>query len=365
MYSKGQLDTVDSLSNDSLLHRTFRKYIKPTLESTLPSVFGTTEINEYLLVTVIEETSRKMIDEHSKNILHSVDSIITFDEWTKLIQTARCADSSVSTKDAEVMLISMKRRSLIEYDYIDSTSNSLDNIVIKFVYKDKTGITESCKGIAKLKRGIVYLQAQIDSLQKNIDLVHEETMVCLKNKDRKKASLKLKKEKMLQIILDKRACSHSSLEEILMKIRSMEIDAEIVNIMEVASSSLDILIRKNRLTVERVEDVMDGLQDILANQKEIDDALTTSFNTIADFDEQELEDELSALAKSDENVKKSSAISSPSRVPDLLKELDSLIVPGEISPPPQDTEEALKQINQLTLSYALFSDLQLKKVSSE
>ena len=350
MLRNGDLASLEYLEEKSFLYIIFEKITKLPY---LNDIFNANSGHEYLLLSTLAEVSSKMQAEHAKATLHSIDSIITIEEFRRLFQIARCQETTVSSIDCDLMLRYMKGKGLIEYDFIDSSSKTHENLVIKFVYKQKTGITESCKGIAKMKLSVSKIEKQIKDLEKKVESSHYEVIDQLRKKNKKMAVLSLKREKLLKDILEKRSCSLSSIEEVLFKIRSSEMDAEIIDVFSIASSTLQGIIKKNGLSVEKVEKVMDEMQDLLADQNEIDDALKISYNSINSIDEEELEKDLDALLAEEKNELsevKPQEIQNPHQGRDLLKELESLVTSCEVSPPPTDTNEALQQINQLSMT---------------
>jgi len=71
---------------------------------------------------------------------------------------------------------------------------------------------------------------------------------------------------------------------------------EILDAYSAGSRAIKDFTQKNGLTVEVIDEVMTELQEVLADQKEIDDALKTT-STYETFNEEELQEELTNLMK--------------------------------------------------------------------
>lgn len=112
-------------------------------------------------------------------------------------------------------------------------------------------------------------------------------------------ALKLKKH--LSSILDKRLDSLSTLSSILLKIEQTAGDASILGTYETATSVLRNLLADPRLQRDRVDSTMEGLEEVVADQKEIDEAIKDGGERARlaagqeEMDETELKEEMERL----------------------------------------------------------------------
>lgn len=112
-------------------------------------------------------------------------------------------------------------------------------------------------------------------------------------------ALKLKKH--LLSILDKRLDSLSTLSSILLKIEQTAGDASILGTYETATSVLRNLLADPRLQRDRVEGTMEGLEEVVADQREIDEAVKDGGERVRlaagqeEMDESELKEEMERL----------------------------------------------------------------------
>lgn len=112
-------------------------------------------------------------------------------------------------------------------------------------------------------------------------------------------ALKLKKH--LSSILDKRLDSLSTLSSILLKIEQTAGDASILGTYETATSVLRNLLADPRLQRDKVESTMEGLEDVVADQREIDEAVEDGGERVRlaagqeEMDESELKEEMERL----------------------------------------------------------------------
>jgi charged multivesicular body protein 7 len=125
------------------------------------------------------------------------------------------------------------------------------------------------------------------------------------------AKYSLKQKKNLEKILLERLSSLGAIEGILLKIEGAASDNEIIDIYSFGAGALKGVLASEGLTTENVDATMDKLQDALADQKEIEDAMQVNQTLIEaslEIDE-ELEEELEAL------LEEEGVISTPEKQP--------------------------------------------------
>jgi len=102
----------------------------------------------------------------------------------------------------------------------------------------------------------------------------------------------LKRSKKLSSVLLKRHQSAETIKDILDKIDEAHTNKEILDAYRVGTSSIKDTTKRLGLNVEAIDEVMLDLAEVMADQREIDEAMKTGVETDQD---QELEEELQQL----------------------------------------------------------------------
>jgi charged multivesicular body protein 7 len=146
-----------------------------------------------------------------------------------------------------------------------------------------TPVTDVDHGIQEMQRTITKLQAQCTLLVGKIALAQEGARRSLAQQQRPFALHALRQAKAYQALLDKRLASQFSLETILGRIAQAETESTILVAYASGTSALQGMLADAGMTVERVEETMDAVQDVLADQAEMDEAFGVGHAAIADL----------------------------------------------------------------------------------
>jgi len=135
----------------------------------------------------------------------------------------------------------------------------------------------------------------------------------------------LKHRHHLEEILEKRLRTTQTLEKIWIGIHEAESDADALKAYETGAQTIKSLLSENGLTPEAVDEAANKLADTLADQAEIQDALTTV--DPVGIDEEELEQELEDLIN-EERKKDDHEEEDVKQATDALENLQ--VVDGEV-----------------------------------
>lgn len=159
-------------------------------------------------------------------------------------------------------------------------------------------ITEIDFGRLTLKRTACNLTKQIEAMHLDIERLRAEIKVALSEKAKPKAMLSLKRAKRLEEIVEKRSNSLLTIEQIIEKIESAESEEKILQAYSVGSKALRSII--SRTDIGQVENTMDELAEVLADQREIESVMEQGQEEIISshqlkYEDSDLEKELEAL----------------------------------------------------------------------
>ena len=150
------------------------------------------------------------------------------------------------------------------------------------------------------------VKAQVKALQDRATELDKSVREALQRKQKPVAMTYLKMRKHLDTsVLGSRLSAFDTLEQIISKIQSSASDAEVVNAYELGAETLKAFSKEYGLTAERVDNVLDDLNEALADQNEVDQVLhervsEVSQPLLAGMDESELELELEQLVEQQE-----------------------------------------------------------------
>ena len=159
------------------------------------------------------------------------------------------------------------------------------------------------------------LQRQIDDLEKRIEeSVHlyakrelilistayarRQTRITsyVRNNQKELALSHLRSKKALLDLLSKRTLAQENLSAVLIKIEAAETDISILSAYQSATITLKSLLAHPNLQRDNVENTLDSLQDVLADQKEIEDAMLERGQHVGlDLAEEDIQEELRLL----------------------------------------------------------------------
>eukprot|EP00300_Choanocystis_sp_HF-7_P027279 c32362_g1_i1.p1 GENE.c32362_g1_i1~~c32362_g1_i1.p1 ORF type:complete len:242 (+),score=81.49 c32362_g1_i1:42-728(+) len=145
--------------------------------------------------------------------------------------------------------------------------------------------------IQTLNNSLSNLDKREADLQQKADneLITAKRMVAAKNK--RAAKLALTRKRMFEAQLEKIVGIRMTIEQQKLAIESNNFNLEIFNVLRVGASALQSI--NQDLSVDRVDEVMDQIQDGIDLSTEITDALSQPLSSLEDEDE--LEAELAAL----------------------------------------------------------------------
>jgi charged multivesicular body protein 7 len=132
----------------------------------------------------------------------------------------------------------------------------------------------------------------------------------------------LRSKKALEDVLSKRTLAYENVHSVLLKIESAESDVAILSAYSSATATLKSLLSHPSLQRDNVENTMEALQDVLADQKEIEDVITEGGKQAAGLDdaEEEIQAELKELEAEARREKEKADLEEKHRKEEAAKE---------------------------------------------
>ena len=165
--------------------------------------------------------------------------------------------------------------------------------------------------VVKLRGTVNTLEKRQAVLQQRIDAAHALAMKKNKAKDKRGALAALKRKKLLEKEKDKLEGSMFTLEQQILTLEQGQMNVEIVRGMQQGNRTMQQI---NQATnVDRVEDIMEDLQEGIADQQDINNIISQPVGM--DYDEDDLLGELDALVLEDDVAQAAPARAQPATIP--------------------------------------------------
>ncbi|CAG8592833.1 4604_t:CDS:2 [Paraglomus occultum] len=266
-------------------------FISP-LRSTMSFFAPTPSFSDslYVMMPTLESLAQA-VDKHyqiitiNKEVYNVTERLFTLKEFK---EECKAVVGELSDKDWEVFLQYLE----IGKEWIITTI--IDGVkIIKFLPKDKTAvreITSTDRGIISMKSTRTTLLEQISALEEQIKEAQRQAQKYIHRKQRLPALHRLKQKKDLTDLLHKRQESLDTLDDILLRIDSAATDAEVLEAYDLGRTTLSNIHKDANITPETVDEKLDALRDILADQEEFDQVIKESGELSGlRIDEEELE----------------------------------------------------------------------------
>jgi len=159
-------------------------------------------------------------------------------------------------------------------------------------------ITSQDKAILDLKVQRDKLNQYQKKIQAVLDREYEIAKISLKNGDKKKALLALKKKKYQEQLIEKVDTQLMNIEELTNSIEYALVEKDVINGLKAGN---EILTKLNKeMSIEKVEDLMNETAEAVAYQNEISELLSGALTV---EDEEAIENELNRIVEEEMNNK--------------------------------------------------------------
>lgn len=154
--------------------------------------------------------------------------------------------------------------------------------------------------IQKLKKQIEILEKREQLQQTKVDALVKDAKAKMAKKDIDGVKFALKKKKMLEAEIKSIQGQQMNLQTTMLSLEKAQINIQTYQVQSNAKETFDGI--NKVMNVDSVQDVFDELQDLMEDQKEVDNVLSGPLGDQPD--DEELEDELAGLMEDDEEEEK-------------------------------------------------------------
>ncbi|KAJ5611830.1 hypothetical protein N7528_008935 [Penicillium herquei] len=249
------------------------------------------QVQELVLVDNLQEAAELAIKKATGGNSSQLDPIYSKESFIEEYATILHDATELSDSDFDVLLLYLSR---------DCGAIAYDGRTIKFKSSDEPSqITQQDTTIASIKALISTISKQVTSLELKIAQLTESAKTALNNKNRISALSAVRSKKQVEHNLSQRLNTLAQLEEVYAKIEAAAGHGVIVQVMEASTGVLRGL-HAQVGGAERVQDVVEELREEMAKVDEVGSIMNEAGPVI---DEGEIDEELEALEKSDQEAK--------------------------------------------------------------
>ncbi|KAG0152162.1 hypothetical protein CROQUDRAFT_35739 [Cronartium quercuum f. sp. fusiforme G11] len=299
---------------------------------------------DWVHLPLISEAAQGVIGRYTNSAatLSPLDRLFTLGQFRDELTTDLFSGSSptpLSSSDTVVLLRHLQR---------DRRVLVFDGQIIKFVAPEQITangqaavgpplLNETDRGIISVRETVNQLNQQIASIEKRIQQQTDQARVYLAKGRKELAASALRARKSLHELLARRLGTLDTLQTVYMKIEQSSSDVEIMAAYEKSASTLKSLLSNPSLNLERVERTVEDLQELVADEAEVENALKAGAVSMP-IDEAELEAELAGLVAAET---KAAAAEQPEEMGMLEERLRALTVPNNVAVQSEEERRAV------------------------
>ena len=277
---------------------------------------------KYVYMPLVREMCQKFCDDlESKKKVYYTDYLFTLGEFQQSFRNLLGIENSAlfTKSDAEIAARHLETRGVASVIYDEKSRE----IVVKLKppnSKTKPSISAADLGVLTIRRTMIKIEDQMQNLNNRIDECTNKAKEYVKRNQSAIAKRYLKSRKLLSNVLQQRSDSLFQLETVMLKLEHVETESEILAAYDVGANSLSAFMKTHGLSVEKIDSTIDTLQEVLADNEEINMAMRQAQDEISSasgVDDTDLEKELDALLQASE-LRNTSALSNLPSVPTHL-----------------------------------------------
>jgi hypothetical protein len=258
---------------------------------------GATYDKVYVLIELVESFSALLLKQLQTHVVYrNVDCVVEYEHACEL---AKESFDCISDNDIELLIkyLEANQKVLILENAIENKK------LIKFTNNANQNVeklTEIELSYLKLKETESKLERDYESAHKQIDELNGSIKALLKQNNKAAAMKSLKKRKQLEKSLEQKEGAISNIQAMIMNIQQADTNKLTYDVYSHGNQALK---EANKgMSVDKIDDTIDELHDMMSTNAEIEDALNRSpAASKYVYDEDELNTELNELISNDNN----------------------------------------------------------------
>lgn len=260
-------------------------------------VLGVTDDEVYVVQTALQNLAIKLQnhvqDRHSFNNIISEDDLMN-EEIPGVSQEGICL----------VLQHLIIHKKAVYIEQLNNSSHHQKLIKFSGPHKTAAPITEIERSVYNLEQTEKFLHEEINKKEELVTKMLINVKAALKDGRKQLAKTYLRKKHMMEADLLKTVNILDSVQTMLQRIHAAKSDKVILNTYKAGSEAIRKAFAESGIDLDNVEDVIEGMKEIYANQDEVESAISAPLRGTKDVDDSELEQELLDLISSNEVAKK-------------------------------------------------------------
>lgn len=275
---------------------------------------------DYVLVELVEAFAEELVTTVHGSVKHKATDYIL--DWVTLKELSKDIVGDEQTLNLVLLHLVKNKRVHITEDQGSKTK------VVKFVKKEQRSaspVSEVEMGVLRLKETETHLLSEVEKLSGDIQRCLQDARFYIRKGLKTTAKNSLRRKKTLEKVMEKREAALHTVQSLIQRIQDAESERMIVEAYEAGLTALKQKSKSDDMNVERVDNIMDALEEIFESQADITSALSQGPPAMdGDISTAELESELDDLLAGES-------------VEGLVSDLEGLTVTKQGHPNPADS----------------------------
>ncbi|XP_054167142.1 charged multivesicular body protein 7-like [Oppia nitens] len=209
-------------------------------------------------------------------------------------------------------------------------------------------ISESDIGLIRLETAKELLESEIDKLESEIESIKDEARVCVRNKNREKAVILLRRKKRVEDKLGKKVIQLDNVDLLIDQLMNSSSHNMLVQAFQRANEALKLANNSQDDIENTMNDVEETIETV--NEMVADVSRPLVGQPIDDDIEEELDDLLNELNASEQQS--NSQLSKPTKIIDKTKDEELVNILNNLSVNDQSINESIEDTDKLPVSLA-------------
>lgn len=274
----------------------------------------------------------KILQDHVRNA-HSYNNIVSMEELMK-------SSEDIDGLSRDGILMTLQYLSAVEKSvYIEESKGEENSQYHKLLMKfsepyQMVPITQLERSVYNLETTEKFLLSAIDKKEHQLNEVLNNVKTCLKDGKKQMAKTHLKKKHMLENDITKTMTILENIQAMLLRVHNSKSDKEILQTYKMGAEGIKSIFAESGVSIDNVFDVIEGklffiqiyfwlyyniitlldMKDVLGDQDELQNIISTPLRGNEEIDDAELEAELKELISDEKNNGGGKIIQKPEQV---------------------------------------------------
>ncbi|KAG5684189.1 hypothetical protein PVAND_013429 [Polypedilum vanderplanki] len=247
----------------------------------------------FIVKSAVQKQAR-LLQEHVKK-QHSYNNIISMDDLMKHADDIEGLSREGIFFALQYMSVYTKTAYIEEHQ--TAGENHHHKLLVKFSepHKSVEPIKELERSIYNLEHTERFLIETIEKKESYLNSVLSDVKNCLKDGKKQMAKTYLRKKHLLESDINKTMSILDNVQAMLQRIHNSKSDKEILSAYKMGSDSIKNTFVKSGINIDNVQDIIEDMREVIEDQDEYENILSSPIRGLNDIDDSELEKELNDI----------------------------------------------------------------------